>query len=214
MVLPEAQAMVMTPQDRDLAVLERAALVPIGQAYRQAIAESRRTRQPVGFRVDADPDGTITITPVPAAGTLDPPPPPSDTPQSLGGALDAARARGRAVAARIVSGPDMVSADDLAQRLGVSRMTVNTKRQKGQLLGLTGTKRGFRFPLWQLDRDGVPRPELPGLHKTLGSAWAVYRFLEQPHGALGGVTGRDALDRGMTAAVMTLAESIARGDFR
>jgi hypothetical protein len=40
--------------------------------------------------------------------------------------------------------------------LGTTRVTVNTKRQSGQVLGLDGAKRGFRFPVWQLDAEGKP----------------------------------------------------------
>ncbi len=203
--------MANSTQKRDLAVLERAALAPISRAYRDAFAESQLTRRPVSFRVDADPSGAVTITPVPAAGL---PPTVVDASTELAAALSAARQRGQALAATILTGRDMLSADKLAARLGVSRMTVNTKRQKGQLLGLDGAKRGFRFPLWQLDQTGRPWPELPALHEQLGSPWAVYRFLEQPQNELRGLTGRQALDRGMVAAVLSAAESVGRGDFR
>ena len=108
----------------------------------------------------------------------------------------------------------MVSADAFADLLGVSRVTVNTKRQNGQVLGLDGAKRGFRFPAWQLDRDGRPYAALPKLHAILGSAWAVYRFLITPHGALDERTGLDALKRGHDNDILAVAESVARGDFR
>lgn len=69
-------------------------------------------------------------------------------------------------------------------------VTVNAKRQSGQVLGIDGAKRGFRFPVWQLDKDGRPFGALPALHAMLGdSAWAVYRFLVSRHGALDGRTG-------------------------
>jgi hypothetical protein len=47
-------------------------------------------------------------------------------------------------------------------------------RQSGQVLGVDGAKRRFRFPVWQLDEDGRPFMVLPALHATLGNAaWAV-----------------------------------------
>ena len=47
----------------------------------------------------------------------------------------------------------------------------------------------------------------------LGGAWAVYRFLVQPHGELDGLTGREALEHGRTKQAIAAAESIGR-DFR
>ena len=93
----------------------------------------------------------------------------------------------------------MLSAEDFAKVLGTSRVTVNTNRQNGQVLGLDGAKRGFRFPLWQLD--------------SLGSAWAVYRFLVQPQRELDGLTRREGLARGRSRSILQAAESVAR-DFR
>ena len=107
----------------------------------------------------------------------------------------------------------MLSAEAFAEVLGTARVTVNTKRQSGQVLGLDGAKRGFRFPLWQLNAEGKPFAELPILHKQLGGAWAVYRFLVQQHGELDGLTGQQALERGKSKAVLTAAESVSR-DFR
>ena len=97
--------------------------------------------------------------------------------------------------------------------LGTSRVTVNAKRLIGQVLGIDGAKRGFRFPVWQIDADGKPYAELAALHERLGGAWAVYRFLVQPHGELNGLTGREALERGKVKATLDAAESVGR-DFR
>ncbi|MER9281905.1 DUF1612 domain-containing protein [Mesorhizobium sp. M0522] len=105
-------------------------------------------------------------------------------------------------------------ADAFAKLLGTSRVTVNARRQSGQVLGIDGAKRGFRFPVWQLDKDGRPFEALPALHAMLGnSAWAVYRFLVSRHGALDGRTGLQALQQGDDAAVLAAAEGMARGDF-
>ena len=49
-------------------------------------------------------------------------------------ALAAARERGRLRAADILSSEDMLSAEDFAKLLGTTRVTVNTKRQSGQIL--------------------------------------------------------------------------------
>jgi hypothetical protein len=90
-------------------------------------------------------------------------------------------------------------------------VTVNTKRQKRQLLGLEGAKRGFRFPQWQIGRDGKPFGTLPELFNRLGDdSWAVYRFLVQRHPELDGMSGREALEQGKTKQAVEAAESVAR----
>ena len=193
-----------------------ATVKPLLQGYGEAFARSQEAGRPVSFRVDVDPTGSATVTPVEDAGSRTEPYPVEEagepSPQ-LQQALAAARERGRLRAAEILGSEDMLNADAFAEVLGTSRMTVNTKRQNGQVLGLDGAKRGFRFPLWQLDAEGRPYCELPVLHERLGGAWAVYRFLVQPHGELDGLMGREALERGMGKAVLAAAESVAR-DFR
>ena len=109
----------------------------------------------------------------------------------------------------------MLSADAFAELLGTTRTTVNAKRQNGQLIGLDGAKRGYRFPTWQLDGDGRPYAALPKLFEQLGeNPWAVYRFLTSPHNELNGRTGLDALRRGEVAVALDVAESVSRGDLR
>jgi hypothetical protein len=182
------------------------------QGYGDAIVKSRSAGRSVSFRVDVEPDGETIVTPVEEASatampivveTREPDP-------ELQAALGAARERGRLRAAEILAGDDMLSADDFARMLGTTRVTVNTKRQSGQVLGLDGAKRGFRFPVWQLDGDGKPFAELATLHERLGGPWAVYRFLVQPHGELNGLSGREALERGRGRAALEAAESIGR----
>jgi hypothetical protein len=105
----------------------------------------------------------------------------------------------------------MLNDDKFGELLGVSRATVNTKRQKRQVLGLEGAKRGFRFPAWQIGEDGKPFAALPELFDRLGGEpWAVYRFLTQRHPELDGLTGCEALRRGQAAKVIDVAESVAR----
>ncbi len=185
------------------------------QQYGQAISRSRTAGKRVSFRVDVGPEGDMVVTPVeddvlatPALSGDG-----STADASLELALAAARARGRSKAAEILERGDMLSADEFARLLGTTRVTINTKRQNGQVLGLDGAKRGYRFPDWQLDSDGKPFSTLPILHEMLGGAWAVYRFLVQPHGELDGLTGREALERGQTEQAIAAAESVGR-DFR
>jgi hypothetical protein len=129
----------------------------------------------------------------------------------LEAALAAARERGRIRVADILSGDDMLSAEAFAELLGTTRMTVNTKRQRRQVLALEGAKRGFRFPAWQVGSNGKPFAVIPDLFDRLGGdAWAVYRFLVQHHPELDGLTGREALRRGKSEEVVEVAESVAR----
>lgn len=187
--------------------------------YAKAVQLSRKAGHQVSFRVVVDPQAgaqTISVVkeePLPYQDEfpVEEVPEPDD---ELQAALAAARVRGRRRVAEILGEDDMLSAEAFADLLGVSRVTVNTKRQNGQVLGLDGAKRGFRFPSWQLDRDGRPHAALPKLHQILGGAWAVYRFLATPHGALDGRMGLDALKRGQGEEVIAAAEGVARGDFR
>jgi uncharacterized protein YggU (UPF0235/DUF167 family) len=156
------------------------------ERYQEAVARSRKIGHRVSFRVEVDPAaGAQTITPVeeqPIASENAFPVEDTGKPNAeLEAALGAARERGRKRVAEIVAGDDMLSADAFAKLLGTSRVTVNAKRQNGQVLGINGTKRGFRFPVWQLDTDGRPFAALPALHETFGNnAWAAYRFLISP----------------------------------
>jgi len=187
--------------------------------YTKAVQLSQKAGHQVSFRVVVDPRaGAQTISIVeedPLVGdSVFPVEEVGEPNDELKAALSAARERGHRRVAEILSEDDMLSADAFSDLLGVSRVTVNTKRQNGQVLGLDGAKRGFRFPAWQLDRDGRPYAVLPKLHEILAGAWAVYRFLVSPHGALDGRTGLDGLKRGQDSDVIAAAEGIARGDFR
>lgn len=126
-------------------------------------------------------------------------------------ALEAARSRGRTRTADILAQPEMVTAEELARRLGTTRATVNSKRKVHQVLGLQGATRGYRYPDWQIDQDGRPFESLPKLFALLGdSPWGVYRFLMQQHGELGGLSGREALQRGLDREVIEAAQSTVR----
>ena len=72
----------------------------------------------------------------------------------------------------------MLSAEEFADSIGTSRVTVNAKRQSHQVLGL-GCQAGLPFSeAGQIGEDGKPFSALPELFDCLGgSPWAVYRFL-------------------------------------
>ena len=83
-------------------------------------------------------------------------------------ALAAARERGQHRVAEILSSDDMLSAEAFASLLKTTRMTINSKRKKHQVLALEGATRGFRFPQWQIGQDGKPFSALPTLFEQLG----------------------------------------------
>lgn len=181
------------------------------ESYGAAIEKSRLTGQAVSFVVDVGPRGRPRIRPAedraPAAAEVTT----AEREGDLSAALEAARERGRARVAEILSGDDMLSAEKFAELIGTSRVTVNAKRQNRQVLALEGAKRGFRFPNWQVGEDGKPFSVLPKLFDRLGgNPWAVYRFLVQHHPELDGLTGREALYRGRSAEVLEVAESAVR----
>lgn len=126
-------------------------------------------------------------------------------------ALAAARERGQHRVAEILSSSDMLSAEAFASLLRTTRTTINSKRKRHQVLALEGATRGFRFPQWQIGQDGKPFSALPQLFEQFGNdSWAVYRFLVQHHPELNGLTGRQALQQGMTSKAIEAAESVAR----
>lgn len=180
------------------------------EALGQTIERNQKSGRAGGFTVMIDAEGNSEFSALPDPVTEQP----AAEEDRLDDALRAARERGRLRAAEILDQADMLTAEEFAERLGVSRVTVNARRQKHELLGLDGAKRGFRFPAWQVDEDGKPLGALPQLFELLGdSPWGVYRFLTQHHSVLNGATARDALNRGKTKQVLQAAESLARGDF-
>ena len=180
------------------------------ETFGRTIERNRQSGRAGGFTVMIDAEGRSAIAPLPDLAAEQP----VAEEGRLDDALRTARERGRLRAAEILSQADMLTAEAFAERLGVSRVTVNARRQKHELLGLDGAKRGFRFPAWQVDEDGKPLDALPRLFELLGdSPWGVYRFLTQRHSVLNGATARDALAHGKTRQVLQAAESLARGDF-
>ncbi|SOC20409.1 helix-turn-helix domain-containing protein [Thalassospira xiamenensis] len=136
--------------------------------------------------------------------------PTSSDQTKLRDAVEAARKRGRKLFAEIFAGEEMKTSEEFAALLGVSVATVHNRRRRGELIGLKGAVKGYRFPIWQLNKDGKPYAILDELHDRLGGSWSVYRLLTQHHGELDGVTGLEALQKGQDAQVVDLAETVGR----
>lgn len=135
-------------------------------------------------------------------------------PDALDAALDAARQRGRAKAADILKGEDMLTAGDFGSLIGASHETVNVRRRRGEILGLQAATRVVRYPNWQVTDAGLPLPGLAQIFEKLGrEPWAVYRFLRTTHAELGGRTALEALKDGEKDAVLHVAHNQTSGAF-
>jgi hypothetical protein len=138
-------------------------------------------------------------------------------PASNAKALELAFARAEESKTALMQRPDMVTGAQLADELGVSRATVDNRRQGGKLLALEfGAKRGFRFPLWQRELVEERRTRLvfeAVLERLARSgAWSCYRFLTRAAPELDGLTPVAALRAGESETVVRAAEAWAAGD--
>jgi hypothetical protein len=114
---------------------------------------------------------------------------------------------------RVLDAPDLhaflaretVSAADLAKALDITPTAVGDRREKGELLAIEGSKRGYKYPRWQME---------PQLWKTLPPVlkllqgedpWDVLAFLQGQYPALGGRTPLELLREGDKKVVMDFA---------
>jgi biotin operon repressor len=107
---------------------------------------------------------------------------------------------------------DMLNGEQLAAELGLSRATVDNRRQEGKLLALElVSKRGFRFPQWQRDlvEERDIRASFEAVLNRLAAVgpWSRYRFFVQSSPELDGRTPVEALRAGEGEAVLQAAES-------
>lgn len=119
-----------------------------------------------------------------------------------------------AVEGLLESDPDMMETSAFAAFLAITPQALHQRRKKGQVIGLSQTKRKAWFPRSQLDGK---RCILDGVEETLarfdGDAWAAHRFLAARHRDLDGATGYDALRAGRREAVLTSILSMREGAY-
>ncbi|MBM3547147.1 MAG: hypothetical protein FJX54_09340 [Alphaproteobacteria bacterium] len=124
--------------------------------------------------------------------------------------LDRLAAEHEPTIAEILDDPDMLPADAFGALIGLSGEAVRQKGLKGELLAMSGVKRGTKYPRWQLSSDGRPLNGLPQLTAALGDdSLRVYRFLTRSHGAFGGRNGLEVLRSGdpdVATVIATIAE--------
>ena len=132
-------------------------------------------------------------------------------------ALERAQTRATLAKVELLKRADMLNGAQLAERLGLTRATVDKRRTEGKLLALDfGTKRGFRYPSWQGDlvQDADARATFEQVLRSLEEegVWSRYRFFTQPAPALGGVSPTEALRAGRGEEVLRAAEIWAAGE--
>jgi hypothetical protein len=115
--------------------------------------------------------------------------------------------------AALVSGPDMLTSDEMAEQLDVSRETIHQWHKAGKIIGVNGAKRGLRFPKWQIGDRGRP---LAGLEEIVGAFhddhWAAWRFLSEPVPELGQL-GYEALAQGKEKSLLRVLLARSHGSF-
>ncbi|WP_212377321.1 hypothetical protein [Acetobacter persici] len=139
----------------------------------------------------------------------------TDRPRTRSEAFARAEERGRHLTATMLSGPDMLTGEVFAHRLGLTVADLRNLEQAHAVLILPGlSPREVRYPAWQIDATGPPFPVLHALFDALGdSGWTIHRFLMQSHPELAGQTALETLRDGRGALVLRRARSIAVGSF-
>ena len=141
-----------------------------------------------------------------------------DSPASANrAALDRAFKRAERSKAEILKQPDMLSGEQLADRISTVRATVDNRRKENKLLAIDfGSKRGFRYPEWQarLVNDPGRRTVFEQTLDALAGkpAWASYRFFTTASPQLGGKTPVEAIEAGESVNVIDAASSWAESD--
>lgn len=138
-------------------------------------------------------------------------------PGKNGAALARAFDRAEERKVNLLQRADMLNGEQLAAELGLSRATVDNRRQEGKLLALEfGAKRGFRFPQWQRDlvEERDIRASFEAVLNRLAcvAPWSRYRFFVQSSAELGGRTPAEALRAGEGEAVLLAADTWAKGE--
>ncbi len=132
-----------------------------------------------------------------------------NAPEDFVPGYEAAVAAGAQARTEIIGRRDMLSSQALADRLGVSRETVNQRRLNRGLIALQHEVRGFRYPAWQIE-PGV-RAAMADLLAACGEEidpWATYLFFTQANPLLRGKTPLQALQAGQRAAVLRAAAAL------
>jgi hypothetical protein len=135
-----------------------------------------------------------------------------ETDRPLGGGMAEALRAGANFKQCALQGAEMLSSDNAAALVGITREALRKRRAAGTALGLEGGKRGVRYPAWQFD-DNV----LPHLAAILAvfqhrDDWGKYLFFTQPEPLLGGQSPLDALHNGQGKEVVRIAAVLSEDE--
>jgi hypothetical protein len=100
----------------------------------------------------------------------------------------------------------VLTSEEVAELLGVSRQAVDKRRSGNQLFALTQGRRGYQYPGFQFE-DGKP---LPGLDKVLANLealdpWMQLRFFTSPNERLSNRSPIEMLRKGRVDEVVQVA---------
>ena len=104
------------------------------------------------------------------------------------------------------AGGGVLSAEETAQLLGISRQAVDKRRKQGQLIGLVQGRRGYAYPAWQFE-DGRTIEDLEQVLKTLdgNDPWMQMAFFLNGNDRLGGKSPLEVLRAGDASRVLSAA---------
>jgi hypothetical protein len=101
-----------------------------------------------------------------------------------------------------------LSAEEVAELIGISRQAVDKRRSQNHLIGLTQGRRGYAYPAFQFE-DGKT---LAGLRDVLDALsghdpWMQSIFFANGNDRLNGVTPLEALRQGKFASIVLAAQA-------
>jgi hypothetical protein len=100
-----------------------------------------------------------------------------------------------------------LTAEQVAQMIGISRQAVEKRRQAGKLVALATGRHGYRYPVWQFSDSGT----LPGLEEVLGvlaphDEWMQTVFFVTKNPRLGDRAPTELLRAGKLTPVLDAAQ--------
>ena len=121
--------------------------------------------------------------------------------------LASAKLRGAEGQQRLLkAGGGVLSAEETAKLLAISRQAVDKRRRQGQLLGLIQGRRGYAYPAWQFENGRA----IKDLEKVLEALrdhdpWMQVTFFLNSNDRLAGMSPLDVLRAGETGRVVSAA---------
>ena len=135
----------------------------------------------------------------------------SDEPQRVGSAETARRVSAHA---RKGSLETLLTTDELAARVGLkTRQSIHDWLKRGRIVGWRGAKRGFVFPVEQLDDRDSPLEGLDRVAEQFDDGYAAWVWLTTERASLDGAKPLALLAKGEVDRVAEAVEGDKQGDF-